>query len=106
MLRENHGTTPLSEVQILSLEIKYMKVGTFQPLSPVGNKFHFVLIFPSNSASFVLGVLERTGRKRNSEDSSCRPRVFRVHPERPFQARYSGYDGAVWIDCQIFICHW
>ena len=83
-----------------------MGVGAFQLLSPVGNKFNFVLIFPLNSASFIFGVLERTGRKWNSEDSSCRPRLFRAHPEGSFQARYSGYDGAVWIDCQVFNCHW
>ena len=80
-------------------------LGGFQKLSLAGNKLNFVFMFPSNPESFVQGTLERPGSKRNSEDSTSRPRIFHVHRQRPLQTRYSGFDGAAWADCQIFNCN-
>ena len=82
-----------------------MNFGGFQQFSLPGSKLHFVFMFPSNPESFVQGTLERPGSKRNSEDSTSRPRIFQVHGQRPLQTGYPGFDGAAWADSQIFDCH-
>ena len=79
--------------------------GGFQLLSLAGNKLNFVFMFSSYPGSNVQEMVERPESKRNSKDSTSRPRIFQVHRQRPLQTRYFGFDGAAWADCQIFDCH-
>ena len=122
VLQESLGATPLNQsAGLKSLlkfnachgeKLKFFQIvqdremsGGFHLLSLGRNKLNFVFMFPSNPGSFAQEMVERPGSKRNSEDSTSRPRIFQVHRRRPLQTRYSGYDGAAWADCQIFDCH-
>ena len=69
--------------------VKQREVGTVELLPPAEKDSHFVFLSPSNIESFVLELLERPGKKRNSEERSCRPCVFQVCEQRPSKTRHS-----------------